>query len=87
MQSSTFKDIARKKSNVEEVLLERFLSDLRPEAALYSRVEWNCRRGDWEEGGGKLSSLRLEVLSSNIIKFRFHILHTEVCNGARCVMV
>ena len=36
---------------------------------------------------GKLSSLRLEVLSANIIKFRFHILHTEVCNGARCVMV
>ena len=35
---------------------------------------------------GKLSSLRLEVLSANIIKFRFHILHTEVCNGARCVM-
>ena len=54
MQSSTFKDIARKKLNVGEVLLERFLSDLRPEAALYSRVEWNCRRGDWEEGGGQI---------------------------------
>ena len=54
MQLSTFKDIARKKLNVEEVLLGRFLSDLRLESALYSRGEWNCRRGDWEEGGGQI---------------------------------